>query len=79
VVVLLLDKGADINAQDLEKGATPLHHAASWGRTEVLSILIARGADLNLKNKAGQTPLRAAVTNEQKETAELLRRRGARE
>jgi ankyrin repeat protein len=78
-VALLLDRGADINARDNDTLATPLHHAASWGRTEVLKLLIDRGADLNLKNKAGQTPLRSAVANEQKETAQLLRQRGAKE
>ncbi len=79
VVTLLLERGADVNAIDVETGATPLHHAASWGRTEVLTVLMDHGAELNLKNKAGQTPLRAALVNEQKETAGLLRRRGAKE
>jgi ankyrin repeat protein len=79
VALLLLERGADMNAIDTETGATPLHYAASWGRSEVLTVLIEHGAELNIKNRAGQTPLRAAVVNEQKETAQLLRRRGAKE
>ena len=73
VVELLLDKGADVNAVDRETGATPLHNAASWGRTEAIAILLAHGADSSLKNRAGLTPLRAAVQNNQPEAAALLK------
>jgi ankyrin repeat protein len=78
VVELLLNKGADVNARETETGSTPLHHAASWGRIEVVEVLVKLGADLNIKNRAGETALQAAIKNEQKETADLLRKRGAK-
>ena len=45
------------------------------GRLEAVELLIARGADPNLKNKRGAGPLEAAVENNQAEVAEWLRRR----
>jgi len=42
----------DVNARD-EDGNTPLHLAAGEGRTQVVEILIAKGADLNVKKKWG--------------------------
>jgi ankyrin repeat protein len=73
-----LDKGADLEARDTESGATPLYHAAAWGRTAVVELLIARGADLNAGNKAGITPLAAALKSGFAETAALLKQHGAR-
>src|SRR5258707_11617199 len=32
LAALLLDRGADREARDKESGATPLYHAATWGR-----------------------------------------------
>jgi ankyrin repeat protein len=76
---LLLDKGAALNGLDTESGATPLHVAASWGRTEVVALLLARGADANIRNRAGVSPLRAAIANGHKETGDLLRHHGAKQ
>jgi ankyrin repeat protein len=78
VVRLLLERGADVNAREREKGATPLHLAASWGRSEVVLVLLEHGADVNARNHAGQTPLAVALENNQEEAAALLRARGAR-
>jgi ankyrin repeat protein len=75
VVKLLLDHGAEIDARDRESGATPLFYAASWGRAEVVDLLLARGADCTLKNTRGQTPLEAAQENSQKEAADLINAR----
>jgi ankyrin repeat protein len=74
VVKLLLDHGAEINARDQESSATPLSYAASLGRTEVVELLLARGADPTLKNIRGQSPLDIAVENNQQEVSALLRR-----
>ena len=40
-VEVLLDKGADINAKDMDSNSTALQVAASWGRTEVVQLLLA--------------------------------------
>ncbi|PKM82825.1 MAG: hypothetical protein CVU88_03045 [Firmicutes bacterium HGW-Firmicutes-13] len=48
-VNLLIQEGADINAED-EYGDTPLHHAVTLGKTRIAKILIENGADLNARN-----------------------------
>jgi len=52
-----LDAGADVNAQDNDIRWTPLHVAAAFGHKEIAELLIAKGADVNAKNKGGETPL----------------------
>ena len=42
----------------------------------MVELLIARGADVNAKNKAGVTPLGAAGKNGFAETARLLKQHG---
>ena len=38
-----------------------LHEAAEWCRKEIAELLIAKGADVNAKNKYGKTPLDKVV------------------
>jgi len=40
---------------------TPLHEAARNGRTEVVQMLLEHGADVNVKNSLGNTPLDEAI------------------
>jgi hypothetical protein len=54
----LLDAGGNPNDQD-ENGLTPLSSAASYGRKEVLELLIARGADPTWSDEDGDTALHA--------------------
>ena len=75
---MLLENGGDREARDTESGGTPIYHAAAWGRTSVVELLIARGADVNAKSKSGVTPLAAAEKNGFAETAKVLRQHGAR-
>jgi uncharacterized protein len=82
----LLDAGADVN-QASSTGDTALHAAAAAGTTTVIQWLVERGAVLNAKNKAGQTPLAIVLSRgRQRATAsapglkaaeELLRKLGA--
>jgi ankyrin repeat protein len=53
-----VDRGADTM---LGTGATPLLRAAKAGDTEVVKVLLAKGADPKLTTKFGMTPLMAAA------------------
>ena len=46
VVQLLLDKGADVNAQGVKYGNT-LQAALSEGHMTIVQLLLAKGADVN--------------------------------
>ena len=35
----------------LQYHQTPLHHSAMWGHTDIMKILIEKGADVNAKDK----------------------------
>ena len=61
----------------IESGSTPLHFATFKGHKEIAELLIAKGADLNAKDKKGRTPLFGAAQDGQKEIAELLIAKGA--
>lgn len=59
--------GYDINYQDprpgprLRQGWTLLHYAASHGRRAIVKYLATKGAELNIADSAGWTPLHWAV------------------
>jgi ankyrin repeat protein len=75
---LLLDHRAYVNACD-HLGNTPLHDAARRWRVDKLELLIRRGAEINTKNRASQTPLTIALRYECKENADILRQSGGTE
>ena len=45
---------------------------------EIVELLIAEGADVNAKEKYGETPLNWAILLGQTETADLLRKHGGK-
>lgn len=49
------------------------------GNREIVELLIARGADVHVKDKEGQTALSLAIRNNLSEIAEILREAGAKE
>ncbi|XP_060580276.1 ankyrin repeat domain-containing protein 42-like isoform X2 [Ruditapes philippinarum] len=56
----LIEKGvSNINEQD-EKGSTAAHKAAAQGHVHILQYLREAGADINLRNSQGKTPLNVA-------------------
>lgn len=75
-VKTLLDKGADVNARDMD-GNTALDWAAGEGHVEIVKLLLDRGADVNVKDKMlGFTPLMTATRSGHTEIVKLLLNRG---
>lgn len=50
----LLDSGIDVNFRDIDD-RTALHVAACQGLTDVVSLLLERGADIDRKDRWGST------------------------
>ena len=86
-MVALLDSGADPNAPD-PHGVTPLMMAAGYGYTDMVQILLKRGADPRLRDRDGSTALDFAITGVtdidrftlfdcQSDTIKVLREAGA--
>ena len=73
-----LAAGTDVNAQASISGRTPLHYAAWKGHKEIAELLIAKGADVNVKDEDGDTPLDYAITFKRTELADLLRKHGGK-
>lgn len=71
-VTALLDKGADVNAK-FRYGATALFKAAERGHTEIVKLLLARGADVKVKDTFyGATAMTWALDNGHVETIRAL-------
>ncbi len=68
------DKRKYINARCGMLGETALHCAASIGACDVVTVLLAGGADMSIRNNRGQTPLECALKNPNAQAAvQLLR------
>jgi uncharacterized protein len=86
IVDRLIDLGADVNATNAT-GWTALHAAAFIGANDLIRLLKKRGAQINVSNGCGQTPISLALATDQEglpdravpraETAELLLQLGA--
>src|SRR5215472_7013557 len=70
-VLARISDRADLDHRD-RRGATALFYAASQGRGDVLRRLVRRGADVNLPDAGGKTPLMVAVLMNHLEVARLL-------
>jgi ankyrin repeat protein len=66
VVSYLLDAGAHIDDRDA-RGRTALMIAAEGGRAEIANLLLARGADSSLKDKAGKRAVDLTVLSSLRE------------
>ena len=71
-VKLLLEAGADVNAEDCT-GWTALHAGAYGGNVEVVSLLLQYGAVSNERRWFLNAPVKIAETLNHKEAADLLR------
>lgn len=81
---LCIELGGDVNAQADSTGYAALHGVAFYGLDNVARLLVEHGADLELKNKKGETPLKIAegTVNQamlvsHPSTAEVLRKLAA--
>jgi ankyrin repeat protein len=76
-VSALLMKGVDVNSRDVFGDNAGLHWAASLGLAEMARLLIDNGADVNIRNEEGYTPLHWAAGEGQKELVVILIVHGA--
>lgn len=78
ITMLLLDRGAIVN-QVNQHGLYPLHHATQHCHTEIMRILIDKGADVNVKSTVEEYtfPLSIAIRNNSLEAIKLLVDSGA--
>lgn len=74
----LVQKGAKINEDLDEYGATALHWSAVKGHRDVAEFLILKGAIVDQKNRDGDTALHLAVAFGHKDLVQLLLAKGAK-
>ena len=70
-VARLLDEGADVNACG-PSGQTALMLAARNGRTDVVGLLLRRGADPTIKTKTGSTAAEIARTYRRERVEKMI-------
>eukprot|EP01088_Endostelium_zonatum_P022627 TRINITY_DN992_c0_g1_i1.p1 TRINITY_DN992_c0_g1~~TRINITY_DN992_c0_g1_i1.p1 ORF type:complete len:426 (-),score=101.81 TRINITY_DN992_c0_g1_i1:84-1361(-) len=73
----MLDQGYDINCSDVDTGSTPLHWAASKSQHHAIRLLVESGANVNMQNKRGLTPLHLLIINRVEPIAFWLVKKGA--
>ncbi|MGI9338090.1 MAG: ankyrin repeat domain-containing protein [Gammaproteobacteria bacterium] len=66
VALALIKERVDIDAKESEEGFTPLHFAASLGKTEIVLALIKAGANLHIRDDEGKTALQIAIEEQGK-------------
>ena len=73
----LLDANTQpVNSRD-NQGATPLLWAATYGRTEIVRLLLSHGADVNARSATGISPLLMATEYGENEVVAILLSSGA--
>lgn len=77
VVEILLSKNVDVNAISSDRGNTALIESSGHGMTHLTRLLVAAGAQPDIRTKSGQTALMLAVAEGHIEDAEALLQAGA--
>lgn len=70
-VMKFIEYGVDIN--ETSNGMTPLMFAARYNKVDILKALIARGAEVDVKDEKGFTALKYAELSNAKDAAEFLK------
>ncbi|KAL3262636.1 hypothetical protein ABHI18_002599 [Aspergillus niger] len=73
----LIEKGADVNANDNALGLTPLHCAAHRGHEEMVELLLDNKANINATSNEGYTAMHLAAEQGQRRIMRLLLSRRA--
>jgi ankyrin repeat protein len=77
LVTMLLDHGANVNVVDGKSGHSPLYMAAQLNRMNTASLLLQRGASVQLGSYYGCTPIQAASARAHHGMVKLLLQNGA--
>jgi ankyrin repeat protein len=74
VVAVLLEAGADVNAQNENDhwGTTPLHAAAHANQAAIAQLLIDHGADVSAQDGEGRTPMFHTTFHKARAVAKIL-------
>ena len=76
IATLLLDHGALVNHLNSGSGTTALYAAASFGKAEVVKVLLNRGANPSLCGANRKSPFKAALENGFDDVAVEIKARG---
>ena len=75
MVSLLVEAGVNVNAVDSD-GYTALHIAA-LGSADCVEVLLAAGADIDVRDNSGRTPFDNALSSDERRAWPLFLRAGA--
>lgn len=78
IATMLMDHGADVNARYKDTGETALCCAVEAGWTDMVTLLLEKGANPSRIGLGRKTPLDQAVEKNSVEIAAVLRRYGAK-
>ena len=76
IAEMLLDNGALVNQINGGSGRTALYAAASFGKSDIVNLLLKRGADPNICGKDQGSPYKTALENGYSDIATQLQRHG---
>lgn len=68
----LIELGMDVNEES--NGMTPAMYAARYNRTDILNLLISKGANLKLKSRSGITALEYAEASNAIEATQIIKK-----